>query len=1332
MRSQATEGVSQDSFKEKAIGKCPVEIITINDAESRALLDTGAQVSTVTEKFYQQNLRTVCSIQPGPATFKMIAANGSYIPYSGFVIADVRVKGMLIRDVIMFIIKESSRGAPPALLGMNVLQRLPEFKFLHQSSLNDVCRFARAKKTCPPLLANTSRTIIVTGPDSTRDADLLFEPAHNLPPGIVIQRTLVHSKKGQIRLTAHNLSDDTVQLRPRHKLGILSPAAIARVQLIEGDSPLNAPDVHGIDLSRIKEDPLATKQETEAIKKLVEKNADVFAWTEDQMGCTDLLKHRIVLTTDTPIAQSYRRIPPSQLREVRDHLDKLLSQDIIAPSSSPYAAPIVLVRKKSGELRMCCDYRKLNSFTRKDAFPIPRMEECIDALTGAKYFSTLDLASGYHQVEMAEEDREKTAFTTPFGLYEWKRLPFGLANAPAHFSRLMQKVMSDHLFQILLIYLDDLLVFSPTFEEHLKRLQKVFDRLREVNLKLNPDKCNLGRSSVSFLGHVLTRDGIKTDPDKVTAVQQFPVPTTQRDVRAFLGLAGYYRRFVKGFSNLARPMNSLLSKPQEGSRDHRIDWTQECQSSFEDVKTALTTAPLLGYADFREPFILEIDASHQGLGAVLSQKQAGQLRVIAYASRGLKKSERNMKNYSSMKLEMLALKWAVVEKFRGYLLGSKFTVYTDNNPLSHLQTAKLGALEQRWAGELAAFNFDVCYKSGKQNTNADTLSRYPVENPEEELTWTSASQIDASTSNYYWSPTTRVPPISDEDTKRAASHHDTLCSTYNAINFELSETGDMKTAQDKDPVIQEVLEILATGLPLTAKKRRNLPREVMLLLRESKRLKVVNGLLMREINWFGETLHQVVIPRDKRVPALRLAHDRSGHQGPERTTKILRKRCYWLGMYNDVLHYCESCQRCQFAKSPAVKAHQPLQHLTARFPLEIVAMDFTQLERAADGRELVLVLTDVFTKWTIAVPVPDQTAKTVVKVLIEEWISRYGAPHQLHADQGRSFEAAVVKELCEYYNIKKSRTTAYNPAGNGQTERFNKTMFSLLRTLTPAEKRRWPKFLPELVFWYNTTAHSTTGISPYHLLFGREPRLPIDDLVENEPDQGVSCTAEDYLLHHRQRLSHLHRTVQERVAKVHNKQTPSGRCTDIQPGDQVLLRSHPLGRNKIQDRYGPDVYDVLSVPPEQGSAYYVENTVTGEKRYVTASEIRRYVQPVADASDAVCPEMPDMPAPQDDTPRELSDSEEISTRPRRQIRPPERIGQYVMQCQQLCDQRFPVSPSVVKTSEKESDLYGEVAINEKGGGCELVENDHSNTHNVWTLIFIFVWFFMHFAQRCNV
>ncbi|KAK3768943.1 hypothetical protein RRG08_060379 [Elysia crispata] len=413
------------------------------------------------------------------------------------------------------------------------------------------------------------------------------------------------------------------------------------------------------------------------------------------MGCTGLLKHRIVLTRDTPTAQPYRRIPPYQLKEVHSHLDKLLALEIISPSTSPYAAPIVLVRRKSGELRMCCDYRRLHEITRKDAFLIPRMEECIDALGGSKYFSTLDLASGYHQVEMAEEDKEKTAFTTPFGLYQWNRLPFGLVNPPAHFSRLMQKVMSDHLFQILLVYLEDLLVFSPTFEEHLHRLQKVFDRLREVNLKLNPNKCFLGCSSASFLGHVLTRDGLKTDLEKISAFKNFPQPTTVRDVRAFLGLTGYYRRFGENFASLAKPLHHLLVTPYKGDRNSKVSWTAECQESFDNIKSALTTAPLLGYTDFHKPFILEVDASHSGLGAVLSLTQNGRPRVIAYASRGLRKTERNMKIYSSMKLEMLALKWAVVDKFRSYLLGAKFAVYTDNNPLSHLKTAKLGT-EMGW------------------------------------------------------------------------------------------------------------------------------------------------------------------------------------------------------------------------------------------------------------------------------------------------------------------------------------------------------------------------------------------------------------------------------------------------------------------------------------------------------------------------------------------------------------------------------------------------------------------------------------------------------------
>ena len=1215
------------------------------------LLDTGSQVSTVSEDFFHQSLQPVCHVRQGPTSFKMVAANGTNIPYSGFVLADIKIRGRTVKEAILFVVKHTPRGSPPALLGMNVLQHCDVIASLKtKPPIKESGRCARARRKVPPLPANTCLTLEATGIQDD-NATYLFEPSKGLPPDLVIQRTLVTPSKGVIYLKAYNMGGDVIRVRPRQKLGILSPAKPATVNLIvENETQTNVSGtVPSFDLNRLQQDPSAPEEERKAIRRLVEANADVFSWSDDQMGCTGLLKHRIVLTTDTPTSQPYRRIPPSMLQEVRDHLDSLLSQDVITPSSSPYAAPIVLVRKKSGELRMCCDYRRLNAITRRDAFPIPRMEECIDALEGAKYFSTLDLASGYHQVEMAAEDREKTAFTTPFGLYEWKRLPFGLANAPAHFSRLMQRVMSDHLFQILLIYLDDLLVYSATFDEHLNRLQKVFDRLREVNLKLNPDKCFLGRSSVAFLGHVLTRDGLKTDPEKITAVQQFPQPTRVRDVRAFLGLSSYYRRFVKNFARLAKPLNQLLGTQHKKDRNPKVEWTPECQESFDKIKAALTTAPVLGYADFQKPFILEVDASHQGLGAVLSQKQDGQTRVIAYASRGLRKGERNMNNYSSMKLEMLALKWAVVDKFRGYLLGAEFTVYTDNNPLSHLKTAKLGALEQRWEGELAAFNFEVRYKSGKQNTNADALSRYPAEPPKPGTEWVAVSQVQTDAASSFPTRTTTLPA--------QLIQSPVLCR---AVDVELGERGDMKASQARCEELRVVMSYLSTQTTPSAQERQQLNKSVIQLLRERKRLRLHNGILVREVNLLGETLFQVVLPPEERLAAMRLAHDKAGHQGPERTTEILRRRCFWVGMSSDVLQYCLSCQRCQHAKAPAVKTHQPLQHLTARYPLEIVAMDFTQLERASDGREHVLVLTDVFTKWAVAVPVPDQTTKTVVKVLINDWILRYGAPHQLHSDQGRSFEAAVIRELCEHYAIHKTRTTAYHPAGNGQTERYNKTMFNLLRTLAPGEKRRWPQLLPELVFWYNTTAHSTTGHSPYLLMFGREPRLPIDDLVNTPLDNAAPVTADDYFRQHCQRLGLLHNNAREQVGETHDRRATPSRSTKVQPGDHVLLRCHPAGRNKIQDRYGPDVYTVLSIPPLGGSAFLVKNEVSGEQRYVSATEIRRYLRPET-IREGRCPSQVTDTTPHGSSEAGLQDAlrtEMVPSegRPRREVRVPIRYG----------------------------------------------------------------------------
>ena len=317
---------------------------------------------------------------------------------------------------------------------------------------------------------------------------------------------------------------------------------------------------------------------------------------------------------------------------------------------------------------MCVDYRQLNNKTRKDAFPLPRIEESLDALTGARWFSTLDLASGYNQVPVTEADRPKTVFCTPFGLFEWNRMPFGLCNAPSTFQRLMQRMFGDQQCQSLLLYLDDIVVFSSTVEQHLERLEIVLGRLQEQGLKAKLSKCAFFQPKVRYLGHVVSDQGVSTDPSKQEVVANWQPPTTIADLRSFLGFASYYRRFVEGFAKLAAPLHKLVAelagrKSRGMVRIVAEHWSDECHRNFEALKTKLTTAPVLAYANFSLPFILEVDVSYGGLGAVLSQEQNGKVRPIAYASRGLRPTERNMSNYSSMKLEFLALKWAMSEKF---------------------------------------------------------------------------------------------------------------------------------------------------------------------------------------------------------------------------------------------------------------------------------------------------------------------------------------------------------------------------------------------------------------------------------------------------------------------------------------------------------------------------------------------------------------------------------------------------------------------------------------------------------------------------------------------
>ena len=738
---------------------------------------------------------------------------------------------------------------------------------------------------------------------------------------------------------------------------------------------------------------------------------------------------------------------------IEENIAEMLDQGIISPSNSPWASPVILVPKKDGSLRFCVDYRKLNALTIGDAYPLPRIDDTLDSLQEAKFISTLDLRSGYWQVEMDKESREKTAFVTHKGLFEFNVMPFGLMNAPATFQRLMDVVLAGVKWQCCLVYLDDVVIFSPTFEQHMTDLRNVFQALRTANLTVKLPKCQFCRREMKYLGHVITSNGIKPDPELIKAVKKFPEPRKIKDVQSFLGLTGYYRRFIKDYAKIAEPLLKRLRNAQQ-SNNH-LKWTNECTESFEMLKTKLTNAPIMKTPNFNQPFILELDACEYGLGAVLTQEYDGEKYVIAYASRTLSTAERK---YGATEREALAIVWAT-KHFRPYLEGNKIYVRSDCKALEWMRTAKdVTGRIARWAIKLSAYQIEeIKYRPGKSNANADSLSRNPAPN---EIKHCEVSTIE------------------------------TAINLWESTNI----LDDIKEQQRTDPKLQNIIQSCESKPETATINKRN-------------SFILINGILYRIKNnkkHYNQRVkgekHLLVIPRAIQSKVLQWAHDHptAGHSGQQKTLYRLGTRFYWESMRKDAISHTAACLDCQRFKYDNAPTAGPMQLHLINEPWHTIGMDIMgPFPTTATQKRFLLVVVDYFTRWIELFPMNSTTSMSIANILTNEVFSRYGFPKYILSDNGPQFVSDLFHNFCDTLGIEQKLTANYHPQSN-MTERVNRTLKPLIGIYAQNQPNSWDKEIHKLAFALRTAVNETTGETPAFMMFGRDPRGPLDLITSNK------------------------------------------------------------------------------------------------------------------------------------------------------------------------------------------------------------------------------------------
>ena len=741
----------------------------------------------------------------------------------------------------------------------------------------------------------------------------------------------------------------------------------------------------------------------------------------------------------SPISKAPYRMAPAELKELQTQLQELLDLGFIRPSKSPWGAPVLFVKKKDGSMRLCIDYRELNKVTIKNKYPLPRIDDLFDQLQGASVFSKIDLRSGYHQLKVREEDVPKTAFRTRYGHYEFLVMPFGLTNAPAAFMDLMNRVFRQFLDKCVVVFIDDILVYSKGKEEHARHLQAVLQTLREHQLYAKLKKCEFWMYSVSFLGHVISEEGVAVDPRKVEAVVNWGRPTTKTEVRSFLGMAGYYRRFVENFSKIAVPLTKLTQKHAQ------FTWSDDCEKSFQELKRRLTTAPVLALPVAGIDYVVYSDASRKGLGCVLMQQN----KVIAYASRQLKSYEQN---YPTHDLELAVVVFAL-KIWRHYLYGEKTEIFTDHQSLKYIFSQKeLNLRQRRWLELLKDYDVNIQYHPGKANVVADALSRKSC----------------ALTAVWI---TQQVPLAQEIQALQLEVITPGEAQKLSALQVQSVLIDRLKEAQKQDKLVLRVLDKLKAG--------------------ESSDFSCTSdGTLLFK--------GRLVVPRDEglRREILEEAHQSrfTMHPGSTKMYRDLRKIFWWKRMRVECAKFVSQCLVCQQVKAERKKQAGLLQPLEVpEWKWEHITMDFvTALPRTQARFDAVWVVVDRLTKSAHFLPYRmtfrmDQMAD----LYLREIVRLHGVPVSIVSDRDRRFISDFWQKLQKAMGTELRLSTAYHPQTDGQSERTIQILEDLLRACALEFPGSWNEHLALAEFAYNNSYQASIGMAPFEALYGKRCRTPV-------------------------------------------------------------------------------------------------------------------------------------------------------------------------------------------------------------------------------------------------